>query len=38
MLGRLDQINEMMPPLDATDEQRQALAAYLATMNKDGGR
>jgi mono/diheme cytochrome c family protein len=32
MLGRLTAINETMPALEATDEQRHALAEYLATL------
>lgn len=42
MLGRLATINEMMAPLEATEEQRHALAEYLATLKgkpaKDGAR
>ncbi len=29
-LGRLDELNEMMDPFDGSDEERHALAAYLA--------
>jgi mono/diheme cytochrome c family protein len=32
LLGKLETINEMMPPLQATDEERRALADHLATL------
>ena len=32
MIGRLPAINEMMPPFEGTDEQRTALADYLALL------
>lgn len=32
MLGRLPDVNGMMPPLDATEPQRRALAEYLAAL------
>jgi len=43
MLGRLPEVNEMMPPFEGTDELRRAVAEYMATLDKpasarDGGR
>ena len=32
MIGRLPAINEMMPAFDGTDEERKALADYLASL------
>ncbi|RPJ57403.1 MAG: cytochrome c [Acidobacteria bacterium] len=32
MLGRLPQVNEMMPPFEGPDELRRALADYLASL------
>jgi mono/diheme cytochrome c family protein len=32
ILGRLDELNDMMPPFDGTDEERRALAEYLAAL------
>ena len=32
MIGRLPEINEVMPPFDGTDAERQAVAEYLATV------
>ena len=37
MLGRLDEINEDMPPFEGTEEEKQALAQYLATLEQSGG-
>jgi mono/diheme cytochrome c family protein len=34
MIGRLPTINDAMPPLEATDVERRALAEYLATLTK----
>ncbi len=36
MLGRLPEINDMMPPFEGTDEERTALAEYLATLPGPG--
>jgi len=36
MLGRLPEINDMMPPFGGTDEERTALAEYLATLPGPG--
>jgi len=33
MIGRLDEINDMMPPFDASDQDRRDLAGYLAGMS-----
>lgn len=41
MIGRLPAINDAMPPLEATDAERRALAEYLATLggkNKEAVR
>jgi mono/diheme cytochrome c family protein len=41
MIGRLPAINDAMPPLEATDVERRALAEYLATLagkNKEAVR
>jgi mono/diheme cytochrome c family protein len=41
LIGRLPAINDAMPPLEATDVQRRALAEYLATLpaaNKETAR
>jgi mono/diheme cytochrome c family protein len=42
MIGRLPQVNEMMPAFEGTNEERQAVAAHLATlaptMTKGGTR
>lgn len=36
-IGRLEEINEMMPPFDASDQDRRDLAAYLAGLGTRGG-
>jgi len=38
MLGRLPAISDMMPPFEGTDAERDALAAYLATLGQAAGR
>jgi mono/diheme cytochrome c family protein len=41
LLGRLDEINDMMPAFDASESQRRALARYLAGLSRPtqgGGR
>jgi mono/diheme cytochrome c family protein len=42
MIGRLPQVNEMMPAFEGTDEERRAVAAHLATLaptiSKGGAR
>jgi mono/diheme cytochrome c family protein len=35
-LGRLPELNEMMPPFEGTDEERRALAGYLAALPAQG--
>ena len=37
MLGRLDQINEDMPAFEGTEEEKRALADYLAQLKQSGG-
>lgn len=37
MLGRLEQINEDMPAFEGTEEERRALAQYLAQLHQSGG-
>jgi hypothetical protein len=42
MLGRLQAVNEMMPPFEGTEAERRAVADYLATLqgaaNRGGAR
>ena len=37
LIGRLDQVNEAMPPFEGTDAERRALADYLATFSRQAG-
>ena len=34
LIGRLEQVNEAMPPFEGTDAERRALADYLATLSE----
>jgi mono/diheme cytochrome c family protein len=38
LIGRLPEVNDMMPPFDGTDEERRALADYLAGMEAAADR
>jgi len=35
LLGRLPELNEVMPPFEGTDEEKRALAEYLAALGKE---
>lgn len=37
-IGRLDELNEMMPPFEGTEEERRALAVWLAAAAAGGAR
>jgi len=36
LLGRLPSISEIMPRFEGTDEERQAVAAYIVTLSQPG--
>ena len=38
LIGMLPELNEDMPPFEGTDEERRALAAYLAGDGAESGR